>query len=314
MPERDAARHLGADTTDRELVFTRTFDAPRALVFKMWTDPRHVAQWWGPRGFSTTVHEMDVRPGGIWRLTMRGPDGRDYRNKIVFLEVTEPARLVYRHAPEPGTEPVTFEVTVTFAERHGKTELTMRMLFPSAAARDHVVKTYGAVEGANQTLGRLEAYLAAFAAGAGAAAYPATPELSMERVLDAPRNLVFDAWSTPQHLAHWWGPKGFTLPSCTVEFHAGGAFRFVFRGPDGTDYPFVGKYLEVARPERIVFKGVIHNTPGQEVLTTVTFEEHRGKTTLRVHQTYSFESDATRGAREGWTQTLDRLAEYLAGA
>ncbi|HXX40172.1 MAG TPA: SRPBCC domain-containing protein, partial [bacterium] len=157
-------------------------------------------------------------------------------------------------------------------------------------------------------------YLAAFAGGAGAAAHPATPELFMERVLDAPRNLVFDAWSTPQHLAHWWGPKGFTLPSCTVEFHAGGAFRFVFRGPDGTDYPFVGKYLEVARPERIVFKGVIHNTPGQEVLTTVTFEEHRGKTTLRVHQTYSFESDATRGAREGWTQTLDRLAEYLAGA
>ncbi len=84
------------------------------------------------------------------------------------------------------------------------------------------------------------------------------------------------------------------------------------RGSDGTDYPFQGVYLEIVEPERIVFRGVIHDEPGHEVWTTVTFIEREGKTALTVHQTYSFESDATRGAPEGWRQSLDRLTDYLA--
>src|SRR5271170_4852569 len=149
-----------ANTGDREIVITRVFDAPRELVFDMWTDPKHIAQWWGPNGFTTTIHQMDVRPGGVWRLTMHGPDGRDYKNKIVFLEVARPERLVYKHDPEKGIEPMSFQTTVTFADRGDKTALTMRMLFPSAAAREHVIKTYGAEEGAKQTLARLREHLA----------------------------------------------------------------------------------------------------------------------------------------------------------
>lgn len=145
---------------DREIVSTRIFDAPRGLVWNAWTDPKQVTQWWGPNGFTTTIHEMNVRPGGVWRLTMRGPDGADYKNKIVFGEVSKPERLVYRHTPEHDSEPVNCETTVTFAERNGKTELTMRMVFPSAATLDHVVEKYGAVEGLDQTLGCLAEYLA----------------------------------------------------------------------------------------------------------------------------------------------------------
>jgi uncharacterized protein YndB with AHSA1/START domain len=148
-----------ASTADRKIVITRVFDAPRKLVFAAWTNPKHVAQWWGPNGFTTTIHEMDVRPGGIWRLTMRGPDGKDYNNKIVFIEIVKLERIVFRHEPEPGTEPVNHESTVTFVERSGKTEVTLRMLFASAATREHVVKTYHAIEGGNQTLGRLGEYL-----------------------------------------------------------------------------------------------------------------------------------------------------------
>jgi uncharacterized protein YndB with AHSA1/START domain len=151
-------------TADREIVITHIFDAPRELVFEAWTDPKHVAQWWGPTGFTTTIHEMDVRPGGVWRLVMHGPDGVDYKNKIVFLEIVKPERLVYKHDPEKGTEPVSFETTVTFAEQSGKTKVTLRMLFPSAEVRDHVVTKYGAVEGGNQTLGRLAEYLPQMAA------------------------------------------------------------------------------------------------------------------------------------------------------
>ena len=140
-----------ASTADREIVITRIFDAPRELIFQVWTDPKHVEQWWGPRGFTTTIQEMDVRPGGIWRLVMRGPDGTDYKNKIVFLEVVKPERLVYKHEPEKGTEPSSHESTVTFESQGSpaaaKTKVTMRMVFASAAAREYIVKKYNAVEG-----------------------------------------------------------------------------------------------------------------------------------------------------------------------
>jgi uncharacterized protein YndB with AHSA1/START domain len=92
----------------------------------------------------------------------------------------------------------------------------------------------------------------------------------------------------------------------------GGVLRFVFRGPDGKDYPFDGAYVEIVEHERIVFRGNIHDVPGQDVLTTVTFADHEGKTKLTVHQIYAFKSEATRGASMGWSQTLDHLAKYVA--
>ncbi len=149
-----------ASTPDREIVIRRTLDAPRELVFAVWTDPRHLPHWYGPNGFTVTIHEMDLRPGGVWRLTMQGPDGRDYHNKIVFSEVVRPERLVYRHVAETGTEPATHQTTVTFAARGDKTDLTLRMEFDSNAARDHVIRTYGAVEGGKQTVSRLADYVA----------------------------------------------------------------------------------------------------------------------------------------------------------
>ena len=150
---------LGADISDRELVYHRVFNAPRHLVFEAWTDPAHLAHWWGPDGFTLTTHEMAPRPGGHWRFIMHGPDGTDYRNHVVFHEVVPPRRLVYEHLPAPGDEPVSFTVTVTFDEVDGRTHLSMRMIFPSREARDLVVTKYGADEGAKQTLARLGAYV-----------------------------------------------------------------------------------------------------------------------------------------------------------
>lgn len=146
---------MSANATDREITGTRVFDAPRELVWKAWTDPQHVAHWFGPNGFTTTTSEMDVRPGGYWRFVMHGPDGTDYPNEIHYLEVVKPERLVYEHGPVPK-----FHVTVTFEEHDGKTTLTMRSLFESAGIRDQVVEERGAIEGMHQTLGRLADYLA----------------------------------------------------------------------------------------------------------------------------------------------------------
>lgn len=144
----------------RSIVTTRTYDAPPALVWKAWSDPKHLAKWWGPNGFTTTTSAFDMRPGGAWRFVMHGPDGRDYQNLVAYEEVVEPVRIVYRHSDPEGAEPVSFHTTVTFEDLGGKTRLTMSAVFPTAEERDRVVKEFGAVEGAKQTLGHLAEFLA----------------------------------------------------------------------------------------------------------------------------------------------------------
>jgi uncharacterized protein YndB with AHSA1/START domain len=149
-----------SNEADREMVISRLINAPRELVWKAWTDPKHVKHWWGPNGFTNTIHEMNVKPGGVWRFMMHGPDGIDFPNKIVFNEVVKPERLVYTHSSEDENDPNIFHTTVTFEDQQGKTWLTMRALFATAEELKRVVEEYGAKEGGNQTLSRLEEYLA----------------------------------------------------------------------------------------------------------------------------------------------------------
>jgi uncharacterized protein YndB with AHSA1/START domain len=144
-------------TADREIVTTRLIDAPRELVFAAWTEAKHVGHWFGPDGFTTITHSMDVRPGGVWRFTMRGPDGKDWPNVVTYEEVVPPERLVYMHGDD--REPDMFHTTVTFADEGGRTALTMRAVFKTAAARAQVVRENGAIEGAQQTVSRLERYV-----------------------------------------------------------------------------------------------------------------------------------------------------------
>lgn len=150
-----------ADTGDREIVISRIINAPRELVWQAMTDPEHIVHWWGPRGFSTTIEEMDVRPGGIWKHVMHGPDGIDYPNKSVFKEVTKPERIIFSHGgAKKGGPAAIFEATWSFdALDDDKTRVTIRMVFPSPVDRDKVVKEYGAIEGGKQTLERLAEHL-----------------------------------------------------------------------------------------------------------------------------------------------------------
>jgi len=104
------------------------------------------------------TRSMDIRSGGVWRFVMHGPDGRDYENRITYVEVVKPKRLVYRHVGD-DVEPVQFEVEVTFEEIGEQTQLTMRMVFPSAEERARVIKEYGADKGLVQTLARLSEYV-----------------------------------------------------------------------------------------------------------------------------------------------------------
>jgi uncharacterized protein YndB with AHSA1/START domain len=160
MEENKVSNSTRTSIEGRELIVTRIFNAPRKLVFKAWTDPEHLPHWWGPEGFTITVQEIDIKPGGVWRYIMHGPDGADYDNKIDYIEVVSPERIVYTHGDGGSEDDEQFHVTATFVEQGDKTELTMRSLFKSAAELEKVIKEYGAIEGAKSTLDRLEQQLA----------------------------------------------------------------------------------------------------------------------------------------------------------
>lgn len=149
-----------SSTADRELFVTRVVNAPCELVFDVWTKPEHVVHWWGPDGFTNTIHEMEVKPGGVWKLTMHGPDGTDFPNEIKFIEVIRPTKLVWTHGTNDPNDPGQFVSTVTFTEiGKKKTEITMRMVFKTKEAFQRVVEKFGAIEGNHQHLNRLEKYL-----------------------------------------------------------------------------------------------------------------------------------------------------------
>jgi len=146
------------ENVNKEIFSSRLFNAPRDLVWEVWTNPKHTALWWGPNGFTNTIYEMDVKPGGIFKFMMHGPEGVDFPNIITYIEVVKPERLVYNHGNFENPE--MFFVTINFLEDNGKTRITMRMLFKTAEERKVVVEKYGALEGQKQHLDKLDAYLA----------------------------------------------------------------------------------------------------------------------------------------------------------
>jgi len=149
------SENMNLSTTEKEVLVTRLINAPREKVFDAWVDPDKIVNWWGPRGFTNTNIEMEVKPGGVWRYTMHGPDGVDYPNKIVYTEVVEPERLAYDQMGEGEFDDISFRVLVTFEAEGEKTRVTMRSEFPTAEQLRRVVEEFGALEGAKQNLERL---------------------------------------------------------------------------------------------------------------------------------------------------------------
>jgi uncharacterized protein YndB with AHSA1/START domain len=141
--------------------------------------------------------------------------------------------------------------------------------------------------------------------------------LVIERIFDAPRTLVFKAWTEPERLMHWWGPRGYTMTFCEMDVRPGGEYRFHMRSPEGTDHRSHGVFREIVEPERIVMTGAWVDPlakPGHQTTLTITLADYGGKTKLTLHQAI-FESVTARDAhRGGWSSSIDRLAEYLAAA
>lgn len=313
---------------NREFLIVRTVHAPRALVWQAWTDPRLLAQWWGPHALTSCDCQMDVRVGGTHRVTMRMPDGVRYPIRGSYLEVQPMDRLVMtmdcsehpaawhdmvrsKRAPGDDNAPGIMVQTVTFEDLGDSTRLCVATHFEQAAIRDAMVKL-GMEVGWSESLEKLD-ILTAEKAGF------ASRRMLIRRTVKAPREMVWHAMTDPLQVVQWWGPTGFTTTIEEMDVRPGGVWKHTMHGPDGADYPNQSTFRDVAPFERLVFQhgGSRVGTKGASFVATWTFDEVEGGTLVTIHGLFPTDADrdyvvAEFGALEGGKQTLARLDDYLA--
>jgi uncharacterized protein YndB with AHSA1/START domain len=297
----------GNETISRDLTITRVFQAPLELVWEVWTNGRHIQQWWSPKGFTNPVTNWNAKPGNKIHIDMKGPDGTVYPMGGEFLEVSKPDRLVFVSAALDGNGKSIFEVTntVSFKDLGGATEMILNANV-SKTSPDADQYLSGMNEGWNQSLDKLNDFMNS-----------ENRELVFERTLNAPQEIVWEAWTNPEHLANWWGPTGFSLTTNNMDVKAGGTWKFMMHGPDGRDYPNKIQFIEVSKPEKLVYK---HMDDGEtepvSFEVTVTMEKLGDKTKLTMRMLFPTAQDLVRvskeyGAIEGAHQTIARLEDLL---
>lgn len=301
--------------TSRELRISRVYHAPRELVLKMWSDPDLISKWWGPHGFTTTTHRMDYRPGGEWVLTMHGPDGRDYSNRLCYDSIGSD-RIEFTHYGDGET--VHFLGRVTFEELGPrKTKMEFRMIFETAEERTRIVEEYGAGEGLAQTTTRLDILLGDVQMRANpfslVISKPADDELKTVRSFRAPRELVFDAFTNAEHIRNWQGPRSLVFTESEFDARPGGKWHTCQVDSEGRTCRFFGDVIEVVRPEKLVMTFCFEEYDPQ--LETIWFEEVDGLT--RVTNLTKFTDQANRdgmlesGMEPGLTEAFERLDDFL---
>lgn len=284
------------DTAANELVITRLLDAPRELVFEAWTDPDHIKHWWGPNGFTNTIHTMDVKKDGVWEFVMHGPDGTDYRNKSIYKEVIKPERIVFEHVTGPK-----FTTTVTFEAQGNKTLLTWRMVFESEEYLKKVVQEFKADQGLKQNVDKLNAYVV-----------EGKKPFIIEKVYNAPVSLVWKAITDKEEMKQWYFPD-------LDQFKAEVGNTFELTAGKTTQYIHLCKVTEVIENKKISYTWKYKGYEGNSIVTFELFPEGSNKTKLRlthggletfpsaVNPDFARESFA-----KGWGSFIDiRLREFV---
>lgn len=314
---------MASKNKPNELYITRIYDAPVKMVWDAWVDPKQVAKWWGPRGFTITTKSKDVKVGGTWVYTMHGPDGVDYPNKTVFLEVEKYSRLVYDHGGGDDRPPM-FRVTVNFSETGGKTKMDMTMALATAEAAAET-KKFIKKAGGEATWDRLAEYLAEESSGKDI--------FVINRTFDAPLNLMFEMFTDSKHVSQWLPPTGFTMKYLKADIKPGATSVYCMSGAG--DMKMYGKttYQEITKPNRIVYtqyfcdedekitRHPMAPTWPEAMLTTIMLEAESADQT-RVSVRWEVVGNATDVEREtfnkgkpgmslGWGGSFEKLEAYL---
>lgn len=310
---------MSAKNKPNELYITRIYDAPVKMVWDAWVDPKQVAQWWGPRGFTLTTVHKDVKVGGTWKYTMHGPDGTDYPNLTKFLEVEKYSRLVYDHG---GTEekPPMFRVTVQFTETNKKTKMEMTMALPTAEAAKET-KKFIKKAGGDSTWDRLAEFLSS------------EDKFVINRVFDLSQKEMFETWTNPDLVAKWLPPTGATMNFIRAEIKEGGTSFYCMTAANNMKMYGKIHYKEINKFDRLVYTQIFCDenekisrhpmapTWPETMLTTVLFtEEEPNKTRVTVTwvvygEASKIERDtfhaAKSGMSQGWGGSFDKLEEYI---
>ncbi len=314
---------MAAKNKPNELYLERIYDAPVKMVWDAWVDPKQVAQWWGPRGFTLTNHSKDVRTGGHWDYTMHGPDGVDYPNKTKYLEVEKYSRMVYDHGANDNQPPL-FRVTGSFIDLKGKTKMEMMMACANAEAATEIRK-FIKKAGGNSTWDRLAEFLETESS--------AQDVFVINQTFDAPLNLTFEAWTDPKHLSQWTGPAGSKIDYLRADIKPGGSAFYCMTGQANTKIYGKANYLEIIKPNRIVYtqhfcdeneKIVRHPLAPTwpEVMKTTISLVAEGSDRTRVTLKWEIIGDPSPSEREtfnkakggmaqGWGGSFDKLEDYL---
>lgn len=295
---------------ENEMIISRVLHAPRQLVWQAMTDPRQVAQWWGPVGFTTVTEKHEFRVGGVWKHVMIGPDGTRYPNKSVFTEIREHELIAYAHGgAKEGEQGVSFEATWLFEEINAwTTRLTLRSIFPTAADRERVIKQYGALEGGKQTLARLDGFLVGRLSDN--TVLPVSLKISRRFKFSAEQ--VFDAWLDPQHAGQWLfaTPTG-KMQRVDIDARVGGRFVIV-EERSGVSAYHTGEYLEIVRPTRLVFSFGIDDALTDAGRVQIDIKSVDGGCELTLtHEMADKYAEYKDRTEQGWGMILDSLARLL---
>ncbi len=318
-------------TSEKAFTIERTFKASPDRLWALWTTKQGVESWWGPEGFTTTVHALDLRPGGVFdfEMTATAPEQvaalkelglpPTSRTRNVYLEVVEPRRLAIKTRIDfvPGVEPYEITSTVDFVKVREGTKL----VFTSTKMHS---EEWGELARQGQVsqmekLGRLLGEVGPASPGHRAVilTLPSDREILISRVFDAPPERVYRAHVDPKALVAWWGPTEYVNTIDTWEPREGGAWRIVQRAPDGTEHAFRGVFREVVPPRRITWTFEYEPQAGHIATQTVTFEPERGgKTLLTVRVAFADQADRdgmlASGMEWGMRQGYERLDDVLA--
>ena len=328
----DTTVSTAAPQKTAELTITRTLNAPRMLVWMAWTNAEMVKLWWGPQGWTAPVVKIDLHVGGRYLTCMRSTEGKDIWSTGTYQEVIPMEKLVMTDsfADEKGTIvpatyygmgtefPLKMTITVTFQEIEGKTKFTLTHSGTSTLSE---TDRAGMRQGWSESFDKLAGILVRHVrprTKTTIIAEPGKQEIVITREFDAPRELVFRAFTDPELYSQWIGPRGLTTRIEKFESRNGGSWRFIQKDPDGNESAFHGVNHEVVIPERIIGTFEYEGLPekGHVILQTTRFEALPGNRTKMTSQSV-FQSVQDRdgmlmsGMEEGTNDSYDRLDELL---
>jgi uncharacterized protein YndB with AHSA1/START domain len=304
----------------KAFTITRSFPAPRALVFEAFTRQEHLLHWWGPKGMSMIHTTLDLRPGGMFHYGMRAPNGAEMWGRFVFEEISPPERLVFvsgfsdpqgglvHHSMAPQF-PLEVRNVVTFAEQDGRTTVTLTggPVGATDEQRAFYESLFDSMQGGfTGTFDQLERFLE-----------EAPRSFALTHLYDAPLEQVYEAWTKPEHIEKWWGPDGYHAKVHEMDVRPGGRWRFLLTGPDGTQWPSLVLYDEVVPLARLAYRhgGESQGDIQDPFHVIVTFEARGEKTHVTMRGTMTtvaaFEFVKGFGAIEKGHETLSHLDAHL---